>query len=285
MVDVGMGRYGGRRHWTTATLSALILAVLLILYPTPTFLQAASGGGAARASGPPSLTTVTTSAVAPATAPPAVTRTATAAETRSRTAPVPVAPATATTPTPTATAAAPPATTAVTEPAASPSPAPVTAAPAPTTTSTGAALVAALVAEAEADGIDPGPNWRWSMGNTAALCGSIPDAGIATGCTSGAAGAAVTVFSGSPTLALVAHELANAETENDAVPSLVAAVTAAEAGTSWSPIDAVASCLVEHFMGFQDHAAGTWKCPDDLAATVAADIHDPASTVIEHPSS
>ena len=57
-------------------------------------------------------------------------------------------------------------------------------------------------------------------------------------------------------------------------PSLVAEVTTAEAGTSWSPIDAVASCLVEHFMGFQDDAAGTWQCPADLAATVAADIHD-----------
>jgi len=140
--------------------------------------------------------------------------------------------------------------------------------------------VATLVAEVEAEGIDPGPNWSWSMGNTTALCGAIPDAGIGTGCTSGAAGAATTVFSGSPTLALVAHELANAETENDAVPSLVSEVAAAEAGTSWSPIDAVASCLVDHFMGFQDHAAGAWQCPVDLAATVAADIHDPASTAV-----
>jgi hypothetical protein len=140
--------------------------------------------------------------------------------------------------------------------------------------------VATLVAEVEAEGIDPGPNWRWSMGDTSTLCGAIPEAGIATGCTSGAAGAAITVFSGTPTVALVAHELANAETENDAVPSLMAEVTTAEAGTSWSPIDAVATCLVEHFMGFEDDAAGTWQCPADLAATVAADIHDPTSDVV-----
>ena len=141
--------------------------------------------------------------------------------------------------------------------------------------------VATLVAEVEADGIDPGPNWHWSMGDTSTLCGTIPDAGIATGCTSGAAGAATTVFSGVPTMALVAHEVANAETENDAVPDLVAEVTAAEAGTSWSPIDAVASCLVEHFMGFQDDAAGTWQCPPDLAATVAADIHETTTGAVE----
>jgi hypothetical protein len=110
------------------------------------------------------------------------------------------------------------------------------------------------------------------MGDTSSACGTIPDSGIATGCTSGAAGAVTTVFAGSPTLALVAHELANAETENFAVPSLVAQVTTAEAGSSWSPIDAVASCLVEHFMGFQDHAAGAWDCPASLAASVAAQI-------------
>jgi hypothetical protein len=137
--------------------------------------------------------------------------------------------------------------------------------------------VASLVADVEAHGIDPGPTWSWTMGNTTALCGVIPDADIGTGCTSGAAGEATTLFSGSPTLALVAHELANAETENDAVPGLVAEVTSAEAGSSWSPIDAVASCLVEHFMGFQDDAAGTWQCPPDLAEIVANDIHDGGS--------
>ena len=99
------------------------------------------------------------------------------------------------------------------------------------------------------------------MGNTTALCGVIPDADVGTGCTSGAAGEATTVFSGSPTLALVAHELANAETENDAVPDLVAEVTSTEAGSSWSPIDAVASCLVEHFMGFQDNAGRNLAVP------------------------
>ena len=111
------------------------------------------------------------------------------------------------------------------------------------------------------------------MGDTATQCGAIPG-NVATGCTFGAAGSARTVLSGSPSLALVAHELANAEVENDAVPSLMADGQSAEAGTSWTPIDAAASCLVEHFMGFQDHAAGAWECPAALADFVAANIHD-----------
>jgi len=135
-------------------------------------------------------------------------------------------------------------------------------------------VVASLVAEGEADGVNPGPTWTWSMGDPATLCGTIPEPGAGTGCTSGAPGEARTVFAGTPNLALVAHEMANAETENDAVPSLLNTVTEAEAGTSWSPIDAVASCLVEHFMGFQDNAAGTWQCPSALASFVATNIHD-----------
>ena len=50
--------------------------------------------------------------------------------------------------------------------------------------------------------------------------------------------------------------------------------SAAAAGTSWSPTDAVASCLVMHFLGFEDNAAGSWQCPAGLAASVAAHIHD-----------
>jgi hypothetical protein len=134
--------------------------------------------------------------------------------------------------------------------------------------------VAALVAEVEAAGIEPGSNWSWSMGDTSAQCGFNPGNSAGSGCTFGAAGEARSVFSGSPSLALVAHELANAETENDAVRSLMNEVGAAEAGTSWSPIDAVASCLVAHFMGFQDEAAGTWHCPAGLATVVAENIHD-----------
>jgi len=110
------------------------------------------------------------------------------------------------------------------------------------------------------------------MGDTATMCGPI--AGAGTGCTYGAAGLEHTTFTGTPTLALVAHELANAETQNDAVPSLLNEVASAAAGTSWSPTDAVASCLVEHFMGFQDNAAGSWQCPEQLATTVAEHIHD-----------
>jgi hypothetical protein len=138
--------------------------------------------------------------------------------------------------------------------------------------------VATLVAEVEAAGIAPGANWSWSMGDTATRCGAI--AGAGTGCTFGAAGLEYSVFTGTPTLALVAHELANAETQNDAVPGLLSDVAGAAAGTSWSPTDAVASCLVENFMGFQDNAAGTWQCPTALATVVALNIHDTLSAAI-----
>jgi hypothetical protein len=129
------------------------------------------------------------------------------------------------------------------------------------------------VAEAEAAGIQPGANWSWSTGATAPYCGPI--AGAGTGCTYGEKGLEHTLFAGTPTLALVAHELANAETQNDAVPRLLDEVASAADGTAWSPTDAVASCLVVHFMGFQDNAAGTWQCPAALASMVAENIHDP----------
>jgi hypothetical protein len=138
--------------------------------------------------------------------------------------------------------------------------------------------IATLVAEVEAAGIEPGSNWSWSMGDTATHCGVITGAG--TGCTFGAAGLEQTVFAGSPTLTLVAHELANAETQNDAVPDLLNEVAAVAGTTSWSQTDAVASCLVAHFMGFQDAAAGTWQCSSTLASFVAANIHDTLSTVV-----
>ena len=147
---------------------------------------------------------------------------------------------------------------------------PVTAA---ATSASEASAVAELVSAVGATGIEPGPTWSWTMGDTATQCGAIPG-NVGTGCTSGAAGAARTVFSGSPTLALVAHEMANAEVENDAVPSLMSEVATAEAGTSWSTIDAAATCLVVHFMGFQDQAAGAWECPAALASVVADHIHD-----------
>lgn len=116
------------------------------------------------------------------------------------------------------------------------------------------------------------------MGDTAAHCGPISGAG--TGCTYGAAGLEYTVFAGSPNLSLVAHELANAETQNDAVPNLLSEVAAAEGGSSWSPTDAVASCLVTHFMGIQDEAAGAWTCSSAVATFVANNIHDTLSTVV-----
>jgi hypothetical protein len=173
---------------------------------------------------------------------------------------------------------------AVPVPVTTPPTVPVTATAAVTAPATVAALpaspsVATLVARVETAGIEPGANWNWSMGDTATQCGVI--AGQGTGCTFGAAGLEHSVFAGSPTLALVAHELANAETQNDAVPALLSDVAAADGGTSWSPTDAVASCLVAHFMGFQDDAAGTWQCPAPLAAVVAANIHDTLSATIE----
>jgi hypothetical protein len=177
--------------------------------------------------------------------------------------PMTVAPTPTPTPTPTPAAVAP---SAAATPAVAITPPTPSSVPADTEPP-----IATLVAQVEASGIDPGPTWTWSIGDTSAKCGAIPS-NTGTGCTSGAAGSATTVFAGSPTLGLVAHEMANAETENYAVPSLMAEVTAAEAASSWSPIDAVASCLVAHFMGFQDNAAGPWQCPTALATTVAAGI-------------
>jgi hypothetical protein len=131
-----------------------------------------------------------------------------------------------------------------------------------------------LVAQVEAAGIVPAPNWSWSIGNTASQCGVIAGAGLATGCTFWAGGVEQTIFTGTPSLALVAHEVANAETEHFALATLLSEVSAAAAGTSWSPTDAVASCLVMHFMGFEDNVAGSWQCPAGLANSVAAHIHD-----------
>jgi hypothetical protein len=86
------------------------------------------------------------------------------------------------------------------------------------------------------------------------------------------------VFDGPVTLALVAHEIANAETEAYAMPTLLDQVSSAAGGSSWSATDAVASCLVAHFLGFQDAAAGPWACPATLAAAVATHIHDTVVT-------
>jgi hypothetical protein len=112
------------------------------------------------------------------------------------------------------------------------------------------------------------------MGDTQSQCGVAAGAGQAAGCTSWAGGVERTIFAGAPELALVAHELANAETAHFADATLLNEVSVAAAGTSWSPTDAVASCLVMHFLGFEDDAAGSWQCPVGLAASVAAHIHD-----------
>ena len=186
--------------------------------------------------------------------------------TTTTTAPAPVVPTTTTTTTTVVPAAA-------SAPVAAATP---VAASVPATSST--ADVAALVARVESSGIAPGPTWSWSLGDTS-RCGSIPGANnVGTGCTSGAAGSVTTVFAGTPALALVAHEVANAETENYAVPALVDLVVRDGGSASWSPIDAVASCLVVHYLGFQDGAAGPWACPASLADTVAANIHNAAFT-------
>lgn len=235
---------GHRRRWIIAALVAMILPVV-VAWP----LGLHGDTQAVRASTPPARAAATLHNSAVESAPHVITAPATASTTTN-------APTTTTTTTPFPTAVTP----------VPPSP--------PAAIASTSEPVASLVAEVEAAGVEPGSTWSWSMGDTATQCGVIPGNGAGTGCTFGAAGAAQTVFSGSPSLALVAHELANAETENDAIPSLMSEVTMAEAGTAWSPIDAVASCLVEHFMGFQDGAAGTWECPVALAATVAANIHD-----------
>jgi hypothetical protein len=174
----------------------------------------------------------------------------------------PVTPSTPTTTPTTQAVVAPTPTTTPTTQAAVPAPAAPAVDPA----------IATLVAQVEASGIDPGSNWSWSMGDTATHCAALSGAG--TGCTYGAGGQEFTIFAGSPNLALVAHELANAETQNDAVPTLMNEVASAAGATSWSPTDAVASCLVEHFMGFQDGAAGTWQCSAALGVEVATHIHD-----------
>jgi hypothetical protein len=239
------GRRAHRRRWIIVVLVAVILLAAPAVAARP--LGLLGGTQAARASTPPAGAAAPVHNRPAERAPSALTPPASASTIT--TAP---APTTTTTAAPTA-----------------PAPAPTPAAPVPTN-----APIAALVAEVEASGVDPGPTWSWTLGDTATQCGVIPGNGAGTGCTFGAAGAAQTVFSGSPSLALVAHELANAETENDAIPSLMNEVAQAEAGTAWTPIDAVASCLVEHFMGFQDGAAGTWQCPVALATVVAANIHD-----------
>ncbi len=205
-----------------------------------------------RLSAPPVPTTTTAPAPVATTTPPTVPTTTTAPAPVATTIP-PVVPTTTAAPVPTSV------------------PAPV---PPPAATDD----VAALVTQAEASGIAPGPNWTWTLGDTA-RCGIIPGAdNVGTGCTSGAAGSVTTVFAGSPGLALVAHELANAETENYAVPALVDMVVRDGGSASWSPIDAVASCLVVHFLGFQDGAAGPWACPAALADIVAGGIHNAAFT-------
>ena len=192
-----------------------------------------------------------------------------------------VGPASSTTPTspvaPTAVTAPPATTTPTPVAVAAPQSAPAAATPTSTTPGPTVGDVAALVAQVEATGIAPGPGWTWSFGDTAA-CGAIPGSNVGTGCTAGAAGAVTTVFAGSPGLLLVAHELANAEVENYAVPALLGLVARAEGGASWSPIDAVASCLVVHFVHVQDGAAGPWACPSALADVVGAHIHDAAFT-------
>jgi hypothetical protein len=174
-------------------------------------------------------------------------------------------------PTPTTTTTGPAALTPVSMSSAS-------AASSETQTSTSTSTVSTLVSQVEAAGVYPGPNWSWAMGDTAASCGAIAGGTLATGCTSWSSGTERSVFAGSPPLSLVAHEVANAEAAADATPSLLSLAASAEAGTSWSPIDAVASCLVEHFMGFQDKAAGSWQCPDALASLVAQDIHQTVVT-------
>jgi hypothetical protein len=266
----GRGPLGGRpsfaipafiqRHWkATAVATILVLGASWVL-------GSSSDNSTARASTARASTSRTSAATAPKvatahsrritpTASPVVSPVVTTPTTSVVAIPVTASPAPA-------APVAPPATPVVVTPAVA----------APVAAPVAGSAVAALVSQVEASGIEPGSNWSWSMGDTATHCGAM--IGDGTGCTYGSGGLEYSVFAGSPTLALVAHELANAETQNDAVPSLLSQVAAAAGGTTWSPTDGVASCLVAHFMGFQDGVAGTWQCPAVLASTVAADIHD-----------
>jgi hypothetical protein len=190
--------------------------------------------------------------------------------------PVAMAPAVHTTPTTTATASG-PSTTTLAPAATAATPATSVTASAPVAAPAPQPSVASLVARVEAAGIVPPSTWTWSMGDTAAACGVVAGAGGA-GCTSWSSGVERTVFSGAPSLALVAHEVANAEVEQSALPALLQEVSTDAAGTSWSPTDAVASCLVADLLGFQDGVAGSWQCPAALATSVAAHIHDTVVT-------
>ena len=134
--------------------------------------------------------------------------------------------------------------------------------------------IASWVGEVEASGIVPPPGWTWTVGTVPTSCGGAVAPGHGTGCTSWSSGVESTVFEGPVTLALVAHEIANAETEAYAIPTLLGEVQTAAGGSSWSATDAVATCLVAHFLGIQDQAAGSWQCPDPLATVVATHIHD-----------
>jgi hypothetical protein len=253
MVDTGRRSFRSLRLAVAAVLGTLIVG-------SASFLVLSGGGNhPAQASALPSIAALQKFMPAPAVHIGTATSIGTASSAGA------AAPSTAPSP---ANSPAPLAGLAPTGTAAPTTAAPVTAAPTTVPTPT----IAALVAQVEASGLEPGSNWTWSIGDPTAHCG--PLSGTGTGCTYGEAGQEYTIFAGVPTLALVAHELANAETQNDAVPNLLNEVAGAAAGTSWSPTDAVASCLVAHFMGLQDDAAGSWQCPAPLAAEVADHIHD-----------
>jgi len=245
MVEIPEGVRANRRRAGSGTVVAVAVALVLTLVGGVLVLGGLTGGTVAQAA--PTGTSPASRAphgrVAAGVAHPSVrSATTTTLPAKVAAAVAPVAPPTTTTTAPAAAAVA----------AATPAAAPTTS---PTSTT---ADVAALVAQAEASGIDPGPTWSWSFGDTSS-CGAIPGDNLGTGCTSGAAGAVTTVFAGSPGLLLVAHELANAETENYAVPDLVSLVSRSAGGTSWSAIDAVASCLVVHFLHVPAGAAGTCR--------------------------
>ena len=273
MVEHSLLERTRRRRPTTSALSSAIAGTAVALVVGVMAIGSVAGTPAARAA---SVPTAALSAAHHATGVPGsngrsaastpFTTTSTTGVVAPPTPVVAVTPTTAAAPTPTPTTAL-PATPAP------PVPVPVVSSPAAST----ATDLASLVAQVESAGIAPGPTWSWSIGDTS-RCGAIPGTNVGTGCTSGAAGSVTTVLAGAPGLLLVAHELANAETENYAVPALVDLVARDAGGTSWSAIDAVATCLVVHFMHVQDGAAGSWTCPAGLADVVGAHIHDATFT-------
>jgi len=204
-------------------------------------------------------------------------------------------------PTPTTTPAPTPTTT--TAPAPSPAPAATTTAPpAPTTTTTqapaapaapptpapnlgtpgfqqaNAASITWAIGVVEAAGLEPAPNWTWSMANVANPWG------ITSGYFSDPAITTVFAESNFPVIAVVSHEIANSvalyaglySTTVSATPTSAwlasFTATAAAGGGDFSPTDSLSVCMQAHIgvttLGAGSYSGGSFRCTSTLANTV-----------------